>query len=90
MGLSEKELGIVEDAKKIGVEIHRLYSWEQYDVVRPLKMVYGTRLFRRYSKEDVYRGRFVKFLVDKEGYTLRSAALKLSQKIVCGKKNLLN
>ena len=75
----KKQIGIVEAARKIGVEIHRLYSWEQHGVVRPLKKTFGLRLFRRYSKDDIDRARYVKFLVDKEGYTLKTAVWKLKK-----------
>ena len=75
----EKEIGIIEAARKIGVEVHRLYSWEQHGVVRPLKKTFGLRLFRRYSKDDIDRARYVKSLVDEEGYTLKTAVWKLKK-----------
>ncbi len=74
-------MGIVEAARMIGIELHRLYCWEQYGVVNPLMRTFGTRKFRRFSKRDIVRARFVKFLVDKEGYTLKAAVAKLAKRM---------
>lgn len=72
--------GIVETANKIGIELHRLYCWERYGVVKPMMKAFGTRRFRRYSEKDIEKAMFVKQMVDEEGYTLRTAVRKLSIK----------
>ncbi len=76
-----KIFGSIEAAKKIGIEVHRLYSWERCGVVTPVMKTFETRQFRRYSLEDIDRGLFVKALVDEEGYTLKTAVCKLELKI---------
>ncbi len=76
----EKIIGTIEAARRVGIEIHRLYCWEQHGIVRPSTKIYGTRRFRRYSQEDIERALFIKFLVDEEGYTLRAAVSKLDRK----------
>ena len=73
----EKVFGIVETARKIGIEMHRLYAWERYGIVKPILKRFGVRQFRRYSENDIGRAVFVKNLVDEEGYTLKAAVRKL-------------
>jgi len=75
----EKLFGSVETAKMIGIEVHRLYGWERHGVVKPVLKYFCTRRFRRFSEEDVRRGRFVKRMVDEEGYTLITAVRKLEK-----------
>ncbi len=72
-----KIFGSIEAAKQIGIEVHRLYSWERCGVVTPLMKTFETRQFRRYSLEDIERALYVKALVDEEGYTLKTAVYKL-------------
>ena len=79
-GKGTKVYGIVEAAKKIGIELHRLYCWERCGVVNPELKSFGTRLFRRYSQEDINQALLVKLLVDEEGYTLKAAVRKLGEK----------
>ncbi|MFH2137499.1 MAG: MerR family transcriptional regulator [Candidatus Omnitrophota bacterium] len=74
----KNQMGIIEAAKKIGIEMHRLYCWEQYGVVHPVTELCGSRRFRRYSQDDIERAKFVKFLVEEEGYMLKAAARKLN------------
>lgn len=71
--------GTIETAKRIGIELHRLYCWEQHGVVSPLMQSFCTRKFRRYSQMDIERAMYVKRLVDEEGYTLSAAVRKLKE-----------
>ncbi len=71
--------GSIRAAKEIGIDVHRLYCWERYGIVSPTKIKCGTREFRRYSAEDINRGRLVRMLVDEEGYVLRAAVRKLKE-----------
>lgn len=73
-------IGSVKAAKEIGIDIHRLYRWDGYGVVNPSKIRCGMREFRRYSPEDIHRGRLLKMLVDEEGYVLKAALKKLKQR----------
>ena len=73
-------IGSTDAAQKIGVEIHRLYSWEREGILKPEYIQHGIRKFRYYSKEDINRGRFIKVLMDDEGYTLQGAIKKLNEK----------
>lgn len=79
-GEDKKVFGIVETAKKIGIEMHRLYCWERCGVVNPEMKTFGTRRFRRYSQKDIEQALLVKLLVDEEGYTLKAAVRKLGEK----------
>lgn len=72
-------IGSTEAAQTIGVETHRLYSWEKEGVFKPTYVQHGVRRFRYYSKEDIDRGKFVKVLMDEEGYTLQGAIKKLDR-----------
>lgn len=73
-------IGSTEAAEKIGVEIHRLYSWERGGVFRPKYIQHGVRRFRYYSASDINRGMFIKQLMDNEGYTLQGAIKKLGER----------
>lgn len=84
----EKKFGTIETARKIGIEMHRLYCWERHGVVRPIMQEFGTRKFRRYSQEDTERAMFIKFLVDEEGYTLRAAVRKLEERNINGGRDV--
>ena len=75
-----KAIGVIAAAKKVGVEMHRLYAWEKYGIVRPQRQKFGTRWFRKYSQRDIERAIFIRFLVDDEGYALQSAVKKLNEK----------
>ena len=75
--VKEKIFGTVETSKKVGIEMHRLYAWEQYGIVNPILKRFGVRQFRRYSQKDIMRALFIKNLVDEEGYTLKAAVRKL-------------
>lgn len=74
----ENRLGTIEAARRVGIELHRLYSWEQSGIVKPRLQRFGSRKFRRYSQNDIDKARFIKLLVDREGYTLRAAIRKLN------------
>lgn len=74
---TDKKLGTVEAAKMIGVELHRLYCWERYGIVKPKYLQFRTRRFRRYSQNDINRAIFIKKLVDEEKYSLEGAIRKL-------------
>jgi DNA-binding transcriptional MerR regulator len=69
--------GTIEVARTLGISPERLYYWEQLGIVRPKHVNHGIRLFREYSKGDVERARFVKNLVDSEGYQLSRAIDRL-------------
>lgn len=73
----KKFFGSIEAADMIGIELHRLYGWERHGIVRPIMKDFRTRHFRRYSSGDIERAKFVKQLVDEEGYTLLAAVRKL-------------
>ena len=72
-------IGSTETAQKIGVEIHRLYSWEREGVLKPKHVQHGVRKFRYYSEEDIKRGIFIRMLMDDEGFTLQGAIKKLEE-----------
>lgn len=72
-------IGSTETAKKIGVEIHRLYSWERAGILKPKYIQHGVRKFRYYSEKDIERGKFIRMLMDDEGYTLQGAIKKFEE-----------
>ena len=75
----DDRFGTVEAVKKINVSAERLRYWERVGIVRPKYVRCGTRRFRRYSREDIYRAIWVKLLVDKEKYSLEGAIRKLRE-----------
>ena len=78
--MPNRKTGSLKAAKEIGIDIHRLYRWEGYGIVNPTKIMCGTREFRRYSDEDISRGRLIRMLTDEEGYVLRAAVRKLEER----------
>jgi DNA-binding transcriptional MerR regulator len=78
--LKDNRFGTVEALKKIGISSERLRYWEKAGIVSPIYIKCGTRKFRRYSKEDIFRCTLVKMLVDDDKYTLEGAIRKLKEK----------
>jgi DNA-binding transcriptional MerR regulator len=76
----DKGFGTVETTQQIGISPERLRYWERFGIVKPKYLQCGTRKFRRYSKEDIFRGTLVKMLVDDDKYTLEGAIRKLKEK----------
>ena len=77
----DDRFGSVETARRIGISTERLRYWERVGVVNPTYSQCGTRRFRRYSRDDIERARYVKTLVDREKYTLEGAIGKLSREM---------
>jgi len=78
--MSDDRFGTEQTVKMIGISFERLRYWERKGIVRPQYVQCGTRKFRRYSKEDIKRAKFVKILVDEEKYSLEGAHRLLEQK----------
>jgi hypothetical protein len=79
--IRDNRFGSVEAAKRIGISTERLRYWERVGIVNPTYRKCGTRKFRRYSRDDIDRARYVKSLVDHEKYTLEGAIGKLSREM---------
>ncbi|MCD6307932.1 MAG: MerR family transcriptional regulator [Candidatus Latescibacteria bacterium] len=73
MKRKDDRFGTNDAKREIGVSFERLRYWEYRGIVSPLHVECGTRKFRRYSKEDIQRAKFVKMLVDEERYSLDGA-----------------
>jgi len=76
-----KTFGTVEAISKIKISPERLRYWETRGVVKPKYKKCGTRKFRRYSEDDIYRAILVKMLVDDEKYSLAGAKRKLMEDV---------
>jgi hypothetical protein len=76
----DKGFGTVKTTQQIGISPERLRYWEKLGIVKPKYLQYGTRKFRRYSREDIHKAAFVKLLVDVEKYSLAGAMRKLEAK----------
>ena len=74
---NDNRFGTVEAVKQTGVSFERLRYWEQVGIIRPKYVQCGTRRFRRYSREDIDCGIYVRILVDGEKYSLEGAKRRL-------------
>lgn len=77
----DDRFGTVAVISKIGISSERLRYWEKVGIIQPEYVQCGTRQFRRYSKEDIERGIFIKKLVDEEKYSLEGAKIKLRERV---------
>lgn len=76
---NDQRFGTAETVKRVGVSAERLRYWEWVGIVKPEHVQCGTRKFRRYNFEDIYRAILVKKLVDEEKYSLEGAIRKLNE-----------
>lgn len=73
-GLHQELYGSIGTARKAGISLRQLYYWiDVARIVTPLKEQCGTRLFRRYTEEDIAKLQKMRQLLE-GGLTLQAAA----------------
>lgn len=81
MAASSKPLyGSVAAAMEVGISLRQLYYWvEVLHAVQPENHQHGTRIFRRFTGQDLARLRAIKRFVER-GYTIRAAIRLVSSR----------
>ena len=64
--------------KRLGISLRQLYYWELKGIVQPRYIQMGSRKFKRYSREDFLRLKWMKESLDK-GYTLEAASKQVKK-----------
>ena len=76
-----KTYSIGDLSELVGISKRQLRNWETLGYIQePVRIRYGKRNYRRYSKDDLKLIKKIKYFLD-QGYTLNSAVVKAKLKI---------
>ncbi|MBI1820860.1 MAG: MerR family transcriptional regulator [Nitrospirae bacterium] len=73
-----KKMGTKSVCEKVGISPRQLEYWVLIGVVKPKTEPHGTKIFRKFSEEDIYLLKRVKNLTD-EGVLVSRAAEKVKR-----------
>ena len=77
----KKTYSIGDLSELVGISKRQLRNWETLGYIQePMRIRYGKRHYRRYSKDDLKLIKKIKFFLD-QGYTLKSSVVKAKLKI---------
>jgi len=74
-----KNVGMTEAANRIGISPERLRYWELQGIISPGYIRLGSKRVRRYSKEDIAIAIEIERMVDREGFSLEGAAMRMNR-----------